>query len=336
MGRASPNKTNSYAAKPKGLWLYTGDKRIGNYKSSDEWVAVPISTVARENGTGFASIIDAVKKYYDSIGMKRILKLAFVVHGDVGGVVQIYNNEKNIPKDIPTSEIEKYYNFMSPYTIFYFLEEIAKLNQYITKDAQVIFYSCMAGNGSEGSYLLEKISAKIPGKTVIAFTTLGESGVSYSGALKLKPAGIVYETGETRSYDHTKIYPVRKIDSKYSKHARDGKVITPAKLPPIEKNLPFFRPERIIYIKKNFFDFLLYDKHLYYLGIMLIALAWLCWILIPVFAMSGISILQFSAITAFLLISSEVLNVFGTIFIGKQLWDKFSISKKIKKLFRKK
>ena len=254
----------------KGLWLYTADKRIGLYSSTDEWDAVLIGTVAEKNESGFALIVKRVKKYYDSTGMKRIPKLAFAVHGDVKGVVEISNNKKNIP----SSEIgKKEYEFMSPFTIYYFLGEINKLNQYLAENAQVIFYSCMAGYGAEGSYLLEQVSGRkgLPGKTVIAFTTLAESGVSRVGTpAAAKPAGIVYETGETVSYDRNANYPVRKPNSDYSKHARNGTIIRPAKLPLTEKKLPFFRPERKIYIRKNLFDLLYVDKHLYYLSIMLI------------------------------------------------------------------
>ena len=245
----------------KGLWLYTSDARIGNFHDTQDWKAVPITTIAGEKGTGFASILKAVEEYYDSSGLKRIPKLAIVVHGDVKGVVEISNNRKNIP----ASEIgEKEYEFMSPISIYYFLEEIKKLKQYLTLNAQIIFYSCMAGYGGEGSYLLDRISAK-------NVTTLAESGVSYvMSPTVYKAAGIVYETGETISYDRKKKLPVRKTDSEYSKHSRNGAIIKPAKLPPTEKNLPFYRPERIIYMKKNFFDLLFVDKHLYYLGIMLI------------------------------------------------------------------
>jgi hypothetical protein len=72
-----------------------------------------------------------------------------------------------------------------------------------------------------------------------------------------------------------------------------------------------------------------------YLGVFFIIVAWLCWLAIPVLPFLGLSIIQIAAITSGLLISSEILNVLGIFFIGKELWKRFRIYPRLKKLFKK-
>ncbi|MCD4699864.1 MAG: transporter suffix domain-containing protein [Phycisphaerae bacterium] len=67
-----------------------------------------------------------------------------------------------------------------------------------------------------------------------------------------------------------------------------------------------------------------------YFGVLLIAVAWLCWGVIPLFAISNIGIARLAVITTILLISSEILNGLGIIFLGKELWTRFQITKKYK------
>ncbi|MEI7996065.1 MAG: hypothetical protein WCH01_14300 [Methylococcaceae bacterium] len=277
--RSTENKAtenNAVDSKPntikaKGLWLYSGDPRIGLYhENSPDWIVRSISTLASDNRNGFASLTEAAKEYYTASG-KRIPKLAILVHGDFGGVVYIENQKKNIPD---SERNNQNYMFMSPYTIFYFKKEIEELNKYLTEDAQIIFYSCRAGAGSEGGYFLKEMSRYLPNKTVIGFSTLGQSGVSGTNPPTLpKPAGMVFETGESylEPNKQYKNIGLRDITSKYAKHAKNGNIVKSAQLPPTELNLELFTPKRYLDKKKNFFDVLMAaGPQLYYLGILLV------------------------------------------------------------------
>ena len=261
----------------KGLWLYTGDDRIGLYKDSGDWVARSVFTHPLATN-GFVPIADAVRAHCTKTG-SRIPRLGIVAHGDHDGSVDISNLKANIP-NYPECRGKHEYEFLSPYTVTYFLETIARLDPCLTPDAQVILFSCLAGAGPEGNYLLERISRCLQGRTVIAFTTKGESGVGCGiPPAPPQPAGGLYETGvgkpEGPGGGVAKCDTPRRIDSPYAKHAKDGHIVRPATKPIGEKPLKpgqkeTWVPITTIWHDRDFFTLLRPDPHLYTLGLMVI------------------------------------------------------------------
>ncbi len=212
----------------RGLWLYRSDIKIGEYKEdSKDWKAKNILISATETKSGFSWIIEAVKGYYAE-DQKKIPKLAIIVHGSLYGILYIENSKKNVPLSQKNKDSFKY---LSPNTICFFENDIRELGKYLTQDAEVIFYSCLAGGGNQGTYLLSKISEYLPKQTIIGFTTKGETGGHF---LQNKNPGAVYE----RTDSTTKPMIPRTVKSESAKHAKNGVITKGATMPPGEKTLP--------------------------------------------------------------------------------------------------
>ena len=89
----------------------------------------------------------------------QVTRLGIVAHGDRDGVVQL---NRNLTADSMLS----------------FATELQELSTYLTPDAKVIFYSCIAAAGSDGDRLLNALSIRLCGRTIIGFTVFGETDAS--------------------------------------------------------------------------------------------------------------------------------------------------------------
>jgi hypothetical protein len=86
----------------------------------------------------------------------RVTRLGIVAHGDIDGLVQL---------DSP----------LTADTVRSFERVLQQFPSFLTQDAQVIFFSCIAGAGRDGDRLLNALSTSWPGRTVIGFTVWGET-----------------------------------------------------------------------------------------------------------------------------------------------------------------
>jgi hypothetical protein len=84
----------------------------------------------------------------------RVSRLAIVAHGDSGGVVQL----------APRLTISSMTTFRT---------DFRRLRAYLTPNAMLCFFSCIAGAGDEGSELLKAVSLQFPGCTIAGFVIYG-------------------------------------------------------------------------------------------------------------------------------------------------------------------
>ncbi|MEW8393796.1 MAG: hypothetical protein AB2651_18600 [Candidatus Thiodiazotropha sp.] len=265
-GESIERSKEKSSRKVKGLWLYSGDPKIGLYNDSEKWKAVNVYVDnATENASGLLSIVGEVKKYCRFVNA-RLSQLAILVHGNIQGLVKIATAKSKIPKSEANNPL---YRYMSPYTIDSFEKEIGQLNDYLSKNAQIVFYTCLAGAGCEGSILLSKISAWLPGRTIVGFTTIGESGVGRVSSTTGKRAGVVLETGSQSQggYDLSKL-SLRTPRNPYAKHARGGNIVRPPRLYKDPSNCRAWKATRNEYVNMKLFDILMFNRYLYYLGIL--------------------------------------------------------------------
>jgi hypothetical protein len=95
----------------------------------------------------------------DSHEYGQVTRLGIVAHGDREGVVEL---DRHLTADSMPS----------------FATELEELSTYLTPDAKVIFYSCIAGAGIDGDRLLNTLSVRLRGQTIIGFTVFGETDAS--------------------------------------------------------------------------------------------------------------------------------------------------------------
>lgn len=143
----------------------------------------------------------------------RVRRLAIVAHGDQSGLVQLDRN-------------------LTSSTINTFAAELTRLAGFLTRDAMLIFYSCVAGAGEAGSQLLVSLSSRLPNRTIIGFEMFGLIGTpglpnapgrmqaseTSLAQLAVQPGGTVGELGPF---------------SRFAKWARNGAVV---RFPILEQN----------------------------------------------------------------------------------------------------
>jgi hypothetical protein len=122
--------------------------RVGNFKPTGggEW-----NETLKFNALG-----DLLKQFKNkNIAKGQVQKLGIVAHGDAGGLVQLDAD-------------------LTLHTIGQFSEDLRALQDYLGINARVIFYSCIAAMGPEGSGLLNELSGKFfPGRHLIGFERYG-------------------------------------------------------------------------------------------------------------------------------------------------------------------
>lgn len=124
------------------VWAY----RVGNYPDdkSSGW----------QHSIRFSSL-DDLSKELDDRGLRRSVDtLGIVAHGDTGGLVQLDQD-------------------LTPATIASFGKSILQLNNYFETPAKLMFLSCIAGDGPQGTKFLLELSSRLPNVHVIGFTIFG-------------------------------------------------------------------------------------------------------------------------------------------------------------------
>jgi hypothetical protein len=132
----------------------------------------------------------------------QVSKLAIVAHGNADGVVQLES-------------------LMTPTTLGSFKPRLLELGLYLKLYGKLMFVSCLAGRGPQGTALLTEISKILPGIYVIGFEILGGMAPERS-----EPGQVWEALDETTKYRP----PPRNLvwlneHSYYSKWALNGRVI---------------------------------------------------------------------------------------------------------------
>jgi uncharacterized protein (TIGR03067 family) len=151
------------------------------------------------------NLTDLLDKLREAKLQSRILKLVVLAHGDNGGVVQL------------DPEIN-YKNVQS------FAKKFQELGDFLISGGKLIFMSCQAGAGKEGTEFLGAISRLLPGRTVIGFIVKGSLRArGMAGDVWEAPRGM---TGVNPA--PFKDEPRMTEESIYAKWLRDGR---PLRLP---------------------------------------------------------------------------------------------------------
>jgi len=105
--------------------------------------------------TTLPNLVEQLKKA--TIAKGQLRKLAVVVHGDSGGLLQLQEG------NLTASTAGRY------------SKDLQAIRDYLWTNARVIFYSCIAGRGEGGTALLKELSKKyFPGRHVIGFERFGK------------------------------------------------------------------------------------------------------------------------------------------------------------------
>jgi hypothetical protein len=120
--------------------------RIGNWHSdtSSGW----------SHNLGFNALSDLLTTLGDEGLRGRVNRLGIVAHGDVGGLVQLDRN-------------------LTVSTLSSFSRELNALKDYLTLNAMLIFYACVAGRAEPGTRLLRELSQILEGRTIVGFNVYG-------------------------------------------------------------------------------------------------------------------------------------------------------------------
>jgi len=159
---------------------------------------------------GLASLVDYLERSHLRGGVNQ---LALVAHGDEAGVVQLDRNltARN------SSEFEA---------------DFGKLKDYLTFDAWVTFYSCIAGKEQRGTDLLVSVSRLLAGRTIVGFEMFGLIGPAGSlnspGTMKATESSLP-QIAIMASSQHGLLNPW----CPWAKRARDGKLLH---IPALEQN----------------------------------------------------------------------------------------------------
>jgi hypothetical protein len=135
----------------------------------------------------------------------KVWRLAIVAHGDAGRV-----------------QLQENHDDLTAATFSQFSGHFHTLRNYLTRDATLMFVSCIAGNGREGAELLVQISRALPTRYIVGFTQFGKLY-----AQGLNEPGAVYQSGSPfELFPNPQTQPERlDVDSRFAKIARDGRII---------------------------------------------------------------------------------------------------------------
>lgn len=134
-----------------------------------------------------------------------VTHLGIVAHGDQPGVVQLDR-------------------LLTSATTADFRAEFQRLRWYLTRDAMLTFYSCIAGQGERGSQLLIEISRQLPGRTIVGFEVFGLIGPS---GLKNAPGHMIGTDTAVLQFAMDRRSQLGRLDPwcPFAKRARDARIV---------------------------------------------------------------------------------------------------------------
>ena len=142
------------------VWAYRRENLGTSFKVAGEWNQV----------VEFGTLPDLLEKFKTTkLPSGQVGKLGIIAHGNTPGVVQLK------PTDLSKKTAHQYAG------------DFAALCHYLSNNARVIFYSCIAGQSAAGSFLLNELSKKhFPNRHVIGFERYGVASETID-----EPAGTV-------------------------------------------------------------------------------------------------------------------------------------------------
>lgn len=160
--------------------------------------------------SGLTDLLDSMER---AKLQAAVTHLAIVAHGDSPGTVEF-------ERPLTSGSIPQ------------FTAEFERLKQFLTRDAWLTFYSCIAGKDEPGSRLLAAVSRRLPGRTIVGFELFGLIGPP--GALNTPGTMTAIETpipqlATNPRAQHGNLNPW----CPFAKRARDGIVVH---LPLLEQN----------------------------------------------------------------------------------------------------
>lgn len=142
----------------------------------------------------------------------KVTRLGIVAHGNTDGLVQLDRN-------------------LTAGTVQTFHDELQDLRLYLTRNAQCIFYSCIAGAGRDGDRLLNSLSHRLPGRTIIGFIVLGETSANEAlSHLSPQTPGHVREAPHGEGSGRAGRRGLLGPESEYAKWSRNGTIVRNASL----------------------------------------------------------------------------------------------------------
>ncbi len=158
------------------VWAYRKQNLGAIFRPSGEWDRV----------MDFDTLPELLEKFRKAnFPQGQIRKLGIVAHGDEPGKVQI-------PPDRPEPGGKQVDLTVS--TVDQFAKDLAALADYMWVNARIIFYSCIAGQGPDGSKLLNKLSGVyFRDRHVIGFEQYGvaNDGEQPAGELRCSQASVM-------------------------------------------------------------------------------------------------------------------------------------------------
>ncbi|MEO9052218.1 MAG: hypothetical protein ABI280_10505 [Ginsengibacter sp.] len=140
---------------------------------------------------GFTTLQGLVDRLASSgHALRKISKLGICAHGDTSGSVQIsltLSRPGISPGDVRVENGLTADNVDYPDIIL----RLSQLENFLNASAQVIFFSCIAGQGANGTRLLSRLSRLWQNRTIIGFTTYGYIDTTFGAA---NAPGNVYDT----------------------------------------------------------------------------------------------------------------------------------------------
>jgi len=146
---------------------------------------------------------DLLEKLAEAELRGRVSKLVIVAHGDSAGLIQLDH-------DVTAKNVAS------------FADDFKKLATFLKPDGKLMFESCQAGLGDEGTLLLKGISSHLqPAQTVVGFMVNGLLG-------RIGMAGDVFEAPNSmRDMPATEFKGAQRMteESLYAKWAQNGRIL---------------------------------------------------------------------------------------------------------------
>lgn len=151
------------------IWVFRSDRFAFSRTAANGW----------ETSYGFETLQQLAETLTThGHAQRKINRLGICAHGNRGGIVEIARSTTLTAANVSHPAIAPL---------------LRALEQFLTRDARVIFFSCAAGQGPEGTQLLSNLSRLWPGRTVVGFTTFGYIDTSLNAP---NAPGNVADTGD--------------------------------------------------------------------------------------------------------------------------------------------
>lgn len=181
------------------VWAY----RVGDWSRAPGWGHV----------FEFRGLGDLISSMEDAGLQGKVSQLGIVAHGDLAGRIEL-------DRDLTVETMPRFY------------ADLATLTRFLSPDAWVTFYSCIAGSAKEGSELLISISKHLRGRTIVGFVLYGLIGPGKNAAGAVKASETQYPSVAMDPKQHA-THGYLDPWCRFAKRAKDGRIVH---IPILEQN----------------------------------------------------------------------------------------------------